>query len=349
MSTLSRHPAGGKTPRVIQSGAIQLGPNFALTQSGLVVTGRPSFQQWAGIGDVLHFLDAGVPYAIGDWLAYGESREEWGEKIHQAMGVTGLSEKTLRNYVAIARSVEEPERLLAQTVAHASEVAALPRPDQTKWLDKSRTEGWTRHELRKHIRSAKRMRVIEGQATLEGMFRVFLADPGWRYDSAGGASDGAFRTAEETYPTMSIEDLCRLPVAAHALPDSVLFLWVTAPMLLENPGPREVIEAWGFKPKSGMVWDKVLGNFGNYVRVHHEHLIIATRGSCTPDAPTPQPDSVQTVRRSDEHSEKPEEFRQIIDRLYTHGRKVELFARKQTPGWIALGNDCRLWDKEMRA
>jgi len=39
-------------------------------------------------------------------------------------------------------------------------------------------------------------------------------------------------------------------------------------------------------------------------------------------------DSVQTIPRSDEHSEKPEEFRAIIDKLYTKGKRIELFARK---------------------
>ena len=126
--------------------------------------------------------------------------------------------------------------------------------------------------------------------------------------------------------------------------------WVTAPMLLENPGPREVIEAWGFKPKTGIVWDKVLHNWGHYVGVYHEHLIIATRGSCMPDVPTPLPDSVQVIRRSGEHSEKPEFFRkEIIERLYTTGPRLELFGRRPVEGWSVFGNDARLWQKEMAA
>jgi N6-adenosine-specific RNA methylase IME4 len=75
-----------------------------------------------------------------------------------------------------------------------------------------------------------------------------------------------------------------------------------------------VIEAWGFEYKTGAVWDKVLHNFGHYVSIRH--LLIATRGSCTPDRPTPMIDSVQTIRRGDVHSAKPEEFRQMIERLY---------------------------------
>jgi N6-adenosine-specific RNA methylase IME4 len=125
----------------------------------------------------------------------------------------------------------------------------------------------------------------------------------------------------------------------------VLFMWVTAPLLLQNPGPREVIESWGFEPKTGIVWDKVLSAGGHYVAVKHEHLIICTRGSCTPDRPTPQPDSVQTIRRDGEHSEKPREFRQLIEKLYD-GPYLELFARSTAPGWTVFGNDARLWAEQ---
>ena len=99
-----------------------------------------------------------------------------------------------------------------------------------------------------------------------------------------------------------------------------------------------VIEAWGFRYKTSLVWDKGRHNFGFYVSVRHELLLIATRGSCTPDVKKPQPKSVQAIKRSGRHSEKPEEFRTIIETLYTHGAKVELFARKQSEGWTAWGN-----------
>jgi N6-adenosine-specific RNA methylase IME4 len=147
---------------------------------------------------------------------------------------------------------------------------------------------------------------------------------------------------------MTIAEICKVPVEAHSRPDAVLFLWVTAPLLLQQPGPREVIEAWGFTPKTGIVWDKVLGNFGHYVHACHEHLIIATRGSCLPDRPTPQPDSVQTIRRGDVHSQKPEEFRKLIEQLYD-GPYLELFGSERVEGWSVFGNDARLWAREAGA
>jgi len=84
------------------------------------------------------------------------------------------------------------------------------------------------------------------------------------------------------------------------------------------------------------VWDKIKHNMGHYNSVRHEFLLICTRGSCTPDV-VKLYDSVQAIERT-EHSKKPEEFRAIIDTLYTHGNKIELFARQPADGWEVWGN-----------
>lgn len=284
---------------------------------------------------------------MADWLRYGESRSDWADVLAQAVDATGLSEKTLKNVRAVGAIDPSRRRDGVEFALHA-EVVGLEPGEQDYWLERTETEGWTRQELRLEIRAAKRTKVLEGQAALEGMFRVIYADPPWLYNDRGVVPENdAYGRAERHYPGMTMDELCKLLVAAHALPNAVLFLWVPALMLLEKPGPREVIEAWGFEPKTGMVWDKVLHNFGHYVSVRHEHLIIATRGSCLPAAPTP--DSVQTIRREGEHSAKPEEFRQIIEKLYTKGPRLELFARKRIEGWTCFGNDARLWAAEAEA
>jgi N6-adenosine-specific RNA methylase IME4 len=97
------------------------------------------------------------------------------------------------------------------------------------------------------------------------------------------------------------------------------------------------MRAWGFEYKASFIWDKVKHNFGHYNSVRHELLLIGTRGSCLPDAEE-LVDSVQSIARSTEHSSKPGEFRDIIDKLYRLGTRVELFARGDMPeGWLAWG------------
>ena len=134
---------------------------------------------------------------------------------------------------------------------------------------------------------------------------------------------------------MNLKQLCELPVADLALPDSVLFMWVTSPLFAEC---LPVIEAWKFSYRAMFVWDKIKHNMGHYNSVRHELLLVCTRGSCTPDN-AKLFDSVQSIERT-KHSEKPEEFRTIIETLYPHGKRLELFARKQREGWETYGNQC---------
>lgn len=89
--------------------------------------------------------------------------------------------------------------------------------------------------------------------------------------------------AENHYPTMSIDELCALPVAEIAAPDSALFLWATFPQL---PEALRLIEAWGFTYKSvAFVWlkknrkaDSWFYGLGFWTRGNAEICLLATRG-----------------------------------------------------------------------
>jgi N6-adenosine-specific RNA methylase IME4 len=133
---------------------------------------------------------------------------------------------------------------------------------------------------------------------------------------------------------MKLEDICNLPVSNLANENCVLFLWVTSPFLEKS---FSVIRAWGFQYKASFIWDKVKHNMGHYNSVRHEFLLICTKGSATPENKKLF-DSVQSIERSDKHSEKPEEFREIIETLYPSSKKIELFARKTKDGWDVWGN-----------
>jgi len=164
-------------------------------------------------------------------------------------------------------------------------------------------------------------------------FRIIYADPCWSYndkqntDKLGGAT--------KHYDTMSIKELSELPVRDITETDAVLFIWVTSPLLEEC---FTVIKEWGFKYKTSFIWDKVSHNMGHYNSVRHEFLLIATKGSCTPDN-IKLYDSVQSIERS-EHSAKPKEFMDIIDDIYIYGDRLEMFARKQSKDkWLYWGDE----------
>jgi N6-adenosine-specific RNA methylase IME4/ParB-like chromosome segregation protein Spo0J len=165
-------------------------------------------------------------------------------------------------------------------------------------------------------------------------FRVIYADPAWSYNDKQDTPK--LGGAVKHYDTMSTAEICGLPIKDITDKDSVLFLWVTSPLL---PDGLEVIKAWGFNYKSSFVWDKVGHVMGHYNSVRHEFLLIAAKGSCTPDMKV-LIDSVVSIEKTDKHSEKPKEFREIIDKLYTHGERIELFCRaNDDKKWHIWGNE----------
>ena len=202
--------------------------------------------------------------------------------------------------------------------------------------EKARKQEMKKLEYLKRVEEKKEQpenRKVDILAT-DKKFRVIYADPCWSYNDKqetpmlGGAS--------KHYETMTINQLAELPVNTITEKDAVLFLWVTSPLLEEC---FEVIKAWGFKYKTSFVWDKVKHNMGHYNSVRHELLLVATKGSCTPDKKKLY-DSVQSIERNDRHSEKPKEFMDIIDDIYEYGDRLEMFARDaKKENWYVWGDE----------
>lgn len=198
-------------------------------------------------------------------------------------------------------------------------------------------------DVRAAIRTAKREDYNTTIATekpkeLEGNYRIIYADPPWKYVGLNQADE--YGHAERHYDCLDDEQLKKYKVGGKRLvkditdKNAVLFLWVTSPLLERC---FALIDAWGFEYKSSFVWDKVKHNMGFYNSVRHELLLVCTKGSCKPDVPK-LVDSVQSIERT-KHSKKPDEFRKIIEGLYDHGRKLELFCRDPKEGWDVDGNE----------
>lgn len=164
----------------------------------------------------------------------------------------------------------------------------------------------------------------------EKKYRIIYADPPWSYHNA---MPEYVTTPDDYYTLMSTQEICEMPVSEITEDNAVLFMWTTSPHLEES---FEVVKSWGFKYKTTFIWDKIKHNMGHYNSVRHEILLVCTKGACTPDV-RKLFDSVVSIERT-RHSEKPEQFREIIETIYTHGNKIELFARQAPAGWDVFGN-----------
>jgi len=167
-----------------------------------------------------------------------------------------------------------------------------------------------------------------------GHYRTIYADPPWKYKNVKCRG-----WAEYHYATMSEDDLMQLPVRQMVDPEAgaYLWMWVTWPKLRDGL-PQALLEAWGFLWKSEIVWDKIKMGLGYYARVQTEVLIIAVSRNLRDKERfkfRSQRDIV-SLRSSRRHSEKPAEFRTMIERLSPEPR-IELFTRHEAPGWDRWG------------
>ena len=171
-------------------------------------------------------------------------------------------------------------------------------------------------------------------------YSTIYADPPWRFQNRTGKVAPEHKRLNR-YETMTLKDIMELPVEQVAAEKSHLYLWVPNALL---PDSLAVMQAWGFKYKGNMIWEKVRKDgqpdgrgVGFYFRNVTEILLFGIRGenNRTLAPARSQVNLIRTQKR--EHSRKPDEIIPIIEQC-SPGSFLELFARDDREGWDMWGN-----------
>ena len=143
------------------------------------------------------------------------------------------------------------------------------------------------------------------------------------------------------YPTLKLQEIKDLPVEAIAEDRAHLYLWVPNALLAEG---MQVMEHWGFKYKTNLIWYKIRKDggpdrrgVGFYFRNVTEMILFGVRGK---NIRTLQPGRSQEniiSSRKREHSRKPDEQYDLIESC-SWGPFLELFGRGTREGWTTWGN-----------
>ena len=182
-------------------------------------------------------------------------------------------------------------------------------------------------------------------------YDIIYADPPWDYggklqfDRTSTSADKLdlnkkifISAANFKYPTLTLEELKKIPIYEIAKDDCLLFMWVTNPHLANG---IELGKAWGFEYRTvAFVWDKMVHNPGQYTLSYCELCLVFKRGRI------PRPRGARNIKqlvrvKRGEHSEKPDEVRKRIEAMFPTQEKIELFARQKPPGWDVWGLDVR--------
>ena len=164
----------------------------------------------------------------------------------------------------------------------------------------------------------------------EGAYDVVVIDPPWEITQYQMHTEDNHKPLQ--YPTMTLEEIKDLEVPCAD--DCHVFLWTTQKFL---PRVFEMLKHWGFDYRFTITWVKNRGMKPlNHPQYTTEFCICARKGN---------PKFISTVgffthinAKSIKHSEKPEEFYELL-RNVTAGRRLDMFNRRKIEGFEGWGNE----------
>ena len=181
-------------------------------------------------------------------------------------------------------------------------------------------------------------------------YQIIYADPAWEYLKSGGIKS-ARGLAKKYYDTMKLDDIKKINIQQISDKNCYLFLWTTSPLM---PEALDVMATWGFTFSNIVfTWIKTNKNtnslfwgMGNSTRANPEYVLLGKKGKLKR-----QNADVHSVLLSPikQHSQKPNEIRNRITRLYGDLPRIELFARTKVHGWDVIGNDEKLQNEPLEA
>jgi N6-adenosine-specific RNA methylase IME4 len=239
-----------------------------------------------------------------------------------------------------------------QTAMESQRIGAMPKPKLDKAFEPYRgTEDYiTYRELiiyarpfwHQEKRKDNHARIVTQAAKAKapdklGPFALIYWDPPWTFETH--TPEMTHRMPDDHYPTLTDQEIIDLKFHGQTIQqlahkDCATFTWCTSSNLKRA---IHVMESVGFEYRTHAIWDKEMIGLGLIFRNQHEVLLYGSRGN--PPKPVELFSSVFRYPRG-EHSAKPPEIRQMLERMYPHftaENRVELFARGEIKGWTALG------------
>lgn len=178
-------------------------------------------------------------------------------------------------------------------------------------------------------------------------FDFLMVDPPWRWEARSPKGEGR----SPKYQRQTLDWLKRLDVPSIMARDAYMGLWVIDSML---PEALELARAWGLR------FSSVLFYWAKTRKASNAHDLIYSDSSWhigTGYTSRANPEQCWLFKRGkglrrvsarerrliiapvQEHSRKPDEAYARCERLWGNVSRIDVFARRQRPGWAVFGNE----------
>lgn len=185
-------------------------------------------------------------------------------------------------------------------------------------------------------------------------YGVIVIDAPWEQEMYSGET-GIRKAPQSKYPCMSLDEIKALPIAQLAAPNCYVVVWGLWNFVA--PGyVTDVIRAWNAVPKSGGAWFKITKHgkaamgTGYGFRGCNEPFLTAAYGAPKVISHSERNGIITEIEvdadiefntllaKLRQHSRKPDQMREALERMFPGVAKVEIFARERFDGWDSWGN-----------
>lgn len=299
----------------------------------------------------LHYIDRGLAFKRRDELltAAGLRRKDGRypnpadsaelkttDEIAAELGVSG---RTMRVEKQIASTILPPVLDAIKTAdlpkTDALKIARLEPEKQLKVAERLNTG---EKSFADAVREIKREEVIARLESVEaieakavrGVYDVIVIDPPWPMQKI--ERDERPNQSEFDYPTMTEDELGALDIPAAD--DCHMWLWTTQKFM---PMAFRLLDQWGFKYVCAFVWHKPGGFQPIGLPQYNCEFALYARKGAPSFIDTKAFNTCFNAPRG-AHSEKPEEFYDVVRRV-TAGRRVDMFNRRAIAGFDVWGKE----------
>ena len=175
-------------------------------------------------------------------------------------------------------------------------------------------------------------------------YKCIVVDPPWNQGKTGKRSVRPNQGTTLDYPTMSKEELLRLPIEKWSDNNCFLWLWATnsKDRITKEPILKiafDLIEEWGFKFYTIITWNKKTGPcpFGPY-QIITEQVLFAYKGTAKFERNSLGKLQTMFTESATAHSVKPNSFYTEICKYFDTPR-LDVFARQRREGFDGWGNE----------
>ena len=175
-------------------------------------------------------------------------------------------------------------------------------------------------------------------------YKCLVIDPPWNQGKTGKRTVRPNQDLKLNYPTMTKEELLKLPVNVWADHNCFLWLWVTNSKDKKTKEPFlksafDLIAAWGFNFYTLITWNKKTGPcpFGPY-QITTEQILFSYKGVAKFNSESLGKFQTMFTETSTAHSVKPASFYAEICK-YFDGPRLDVFARQVRLGFDGWGNE----------